>query len=127
MGDNADHCWDHLVNFVREVDGKIVMHGSQQPITAIQPGSHVGADIAEFRDLPQLRPKYSEISGVQWLKSREANGVIIFPSSFYGGTFPIPVQHATSELLLYYGCTFADVCPDKMMLKAPHAIQGAIP
>ena len=118
-----DKNWDNLKNFVREVGGEIVMRGGMN-IQHVKPGSYIGKEIANFGDLPKVKPKYVPVSGVNWLKSPnpEKNGILNFPS-FPGETFPIPVQHATSELLSYYDCTFANVCPDEMRLKAPHAIQ----
>ena len=121
--EGGDKNWEHLKNFVREVNGEIVMRGGKN-IQHVQPGSYVGRDIADFGDLPKVKPKYVAVSGVVWFKSPnlKKNGILTFPS-FPGDTFPIPVQHATSELLSYYDCTFANVCPDEMRLKAPHAIQ----
>ena len=63
-------------------------------------------DMVLFDDLPELKPMYAEVSGVEWVTSKSPgqSGCLFFPSTFSG---QVPVQFATKELLGYYDVTIA--------------------
>ena len=58
--DDDKHLED-FQNFVRIVRGEVVLRGSKN-IQIIEPGSYVGRDIANFGDLPKVKPKYVAVT-----------------------------------------------------------------
>ena len=105
-GRRASVYWAPFINFQREVDGKVVMKGTEKLVGDVLPGKKKLQEMVSFEDLPALKPQYAEVSGVKWITSLSAgqSGRLIFPQSFSG---EVPVQFATSELLTYYDVTIA--------------------
>ncbi|XP_062605657.1 uncharacterized protein LOC134267471 [Saccostrea cucullata] len=115
--------WEKFASFRRKGDdGGLVMTGASGIVEDIVPGEYNLNDLANFDDLPQLLPKMTIIQRVAWESSGIPNtsGSLLFPSDFTGN---IEVEIATTELLGYYGCTFADGRKEKVSLPYRHAIQ----
>lgn len=115
--------WDKFATFRRAGDtGSIVMKGGHGMVADIVPGEYSLVDLACFSDLPPLVPKYTVVKGTQWLVSSipGKSGKIIMPSDF---DHKIVTDIATSELLRYYGCSFADAQQEKISLLFRHGIQ----
>lgn len=75
-------------------------------LQGILPGKYQLNDLADFQDLPELKPRYTEIRNVVWKSgSKNIAGTIDFPASFDG---LLEVEFATNELLEYYGCSIAN-------------------
>lgn len=72
-------------------------------------------------DLPKLTPKKTVVR-VSWESSKNttASGNLIFPADFDG---KLETEIATSELLDYYGCMFADGRPEEVNIPYRHVIQ----
>ena len=114
--------WKPFINFQREVQGRMVMRGTDRLVADILPGKRKLKQMVKFRDLPELKPQYVEVVGMRWMSSELAgrSGSLLFPESFSG---VMPVQFATNELLSYFGVIIADSNNQEVSLALRHAIQ----
>ncbi|VDI13951.1 switch-associated protein 70 [Mytilus galloprovincialis] len=115
--------WDKFATFRRAGQtGSVVMTGGHGMVADIVPGEYSLIDLACFSDLPPLEPKHKVVKDTQWLSSTipGKSGKIIFPLEF---DKQVPTEQATSELLRYYGCSFADSQQEKISLLFRHGIQ----
>ena len=78
-----------------------------------------------FNDLPALKPKYIEVTGMSWVSGRDRKaGFLFFPSTF---DETLEVEFATNELLDYYGCSIANTRKDDVVVvDMRHAIQVSL-
>lgn len=115
--------WNKFATFRRAGhSGTIVMKGGHGMVADIVPGEYSLIDLACFSDLPPLVPKHTIIQGAQWLASSipGKSGKIMIPPDF---DHKIVTDLATSELLRYYECSFADAQQEKISLLFRHGIQ----
>ncbi|XP_062617037.1 uncharacterized protein LOC134278762 [Saccostrea cucullata] len=115
--------WQKFASFRRQgANGSVVMKGANGIVEDVVPGEYNLKDLAKFVDLPKLLPKVTIVKGVSWESSNIPNtsGNLVFPSDFNG---ILEVEIATSELLGFYGCTFADSRAEKVSLPYRHAVQ----
>ncbi|VDI13950.1 switch-associated protein 70 [Mytilus galloprovincialis] len=115
--------WNKFASFRRAgKTGSVVMSGGHGMVADIVPGQYSLIDLACFSDLPPLEPKHKVVKNTQWLSSTISgkSGKIIFPPEF---DKQIPTEQATSELLRYYGCSFADSQQEQISLLFRHGIQ----
>lgn len=115
--------WKKFATFRRQgKGGTIVMKGGHGMVADFVPGEYSLIDLTCFSDLPPLVPKYTAVKGVTWVASTipGKSGKIIFPSDFDG---KVVTDVATTELVRYYGCSFADANQEKVSLLYRHGIQ----
>ncbi|XP_052711696.1 uncharacterized protein LOC128186004 [Crassostrea angulata] len=114
--------WNKFAAFKREGEnGEIVMTGGTDIVEDVIPGKYNLQELSQFEDLPKLTPKKTVVR-VSWESSKNttASGNLIFPADFDGN---LETEIATSELLDYYGCTFADARPETVCIPCRHVIQ----
>ncbi|CAC5425133.1 SWAP70 [Mytilus coruscus] len=115
--------WNKFASFRRAgKTGSVVMTGGHGMVADIVPGEYSLIDLACFSDLPPLEPKHAVVKDTQWLSSTISgkSGKMIFPLEF---DKKVPIEQATSELLRYYGCSFADSQQEQISLLFRHGIQ----
>lgn len=115
--------WNKFATFRRAGNtGSVVMKGGHGMVADFVPGEYSLIDLACFSDLPPLIPKHTVVKGFQWQSSviPGKSGKAIFPPDF---DRKIVTQNATSELLRYYECSFADSQQEKVSLLFRHGIQ----
>ncbi|XP_052078729.1 switch-associated protein 70-like [Mytilus californianus] len=115
--------WNKFASFRRAgKTGSVVMTGGHGMVADIVPGEYSLIDLACFSDLPPLEPKHAVVKDTQWLSSTISgkSGKMIFPLEF---DKKVPMEQATSELLRYYGCSFADSQQEQISLLFRHGIQ----
>ncbi|XP_048751565.2 uncharacterized protein LOC125663313 [Ostrea edulis] len=123
LRDRIEKRWQKFESFKRQGEnGHDVMTGGSGIVEDIVPGEYKLEDLAFFRDLPKLLPKMTIVKGVSWESSNipDTSGNLIFPHDFSGN---IEADIATTELLGYYGCTFADCKLEKVFIPYRHAVQ----
>lgn len=114
--------WNKFAAFKREGEnGEIVMSGGTDIVDDIIPGKYKLQELSQFVDLPKLTPKKTVVR-ISWESSKNttASGNLIFPADFDG---KLETEIATSELLDYYGCMFADGRPEEVFIPYRHVIQ----
>ncbi|XP_076070104.1 uncharacterized protein LOC143041866 [Mytilus galloprovincialis] len=115
--------WKNFATFRRKGNtGTIVMKGGHGMVADLVPGEYSLIDLACFSDLPPLIPKHTVVKGVKWEIGTVPgkSGKITFPPDFNGR---VVTDVATTELLRYYDCSFADAKQEKISLLYRHGIQ----
>ena len=115
--------WKKFATFRRQgKSGTVVMKGGHGMVADFVPGEYSLIDLTCFSDLPPLVPKYTAVKGVTWVSSTVPgkSGKIVFPPDF---DRKVITDVATTELVRYYGCSFADANQEKVSLLYRHGIQ----
>ena len=120
--------WAGFANFNRTVsmgfDDNVSVMKSTSVVKDVLPGTYKAGDFLEMLDVPMLKPRYTEICGVKWVRNNETGkGSLKFPPDF-DICSKIEVEVGTNEFVSHYGCTIINTKQDdKMTLGMRHAIE----
>ena len=123
--------WSNFVQFERtiEIDGmsKPVMTTQRTIVQDVLPGSYALNQIFDFESLVQLKPKLTEICGVEWVSGGTnkdgimEKGRLLFPPNFDG---VVKTEIGTNELVSYYDCKVTNnMKHETLFLKTRSVIQ----